>query len=206
MRNYLMEFIGTMFLVLTIGLAGDPIAIGVVLMVMVYMGGHISGGHYNPAVTLAVWMRGKLNASQVPGYMAAQILGALVAALIYYLINNTTMNPPAPGAGVADWKAILLELLFTFALCSVVLTVATTKKLEGNYIYGLAIGFTVLTSAMSIGSISGGALNPAVAIGPMIVDALIGGNAFGPILIYLIGPLAGGVLAAKIYLYLNPGE
>ena len=205
MRNYLIEFIGTMFLVLTIGLAGDPIAIGVVLMVMVYMGGHISGGHYNPAVTLAVWMRGKLNASQVPGYMAAQILGALVAALIYYLINNNTFAP-TPGAGVAAWKAILLELLFTFALCSVVLTVATTKKLEGNYIYGLAIGFTVLTAAMSIGSISGGALNPAVAIGPMVVDALNGGSAIGSIWIYLIGPLLGGALAARIYLYLNAGE
>ncbi len=205
MRNYLMEFIGTMFLVLTIGLAGDPIAIGVVLMVMVYMGGHISGAHYNPAVTLAVWMRGKLNASQVPGYVVAQILGAIAAALIYYLIKGSTFSP-SPGAGVLPWKATLLELLFTFALCSVVLTVATTKKLEGNYIYGLAIGFTLLTSAMSIGSISGGVLNPAVAIGPMIVKTLMDGNAFGPILIYIIGPLLGGAFAARIYLYLNPAE
>jgi aquaporin Z len=83
MRNYLMEFIGTMFLVLTVGLSGDPIAIGIVLMVMVYMGGHISGGHYNPAVTLAVWMRGKIAAGQVPGYMIAQVLGGFVAALIF---------------------------------------------------------------------------------------------------------------------------
>ncbi|MEE9169852.1 MAG: aquaporin [bacterium] len=205
MRNYLMEFIGTMFLVLTIGLSGDPIAIGIVLMVMVYMGGHISGGHYNPAVTLAVWMRGKIAAGQVPGYMIAQVLGGFVAALIFFLVKGSTFAP-APGAGVAAWKAILLELLFTFAVCAVVLTVATTKKLEGNYIYGLAIGFTLLTGAMSTGPISGGALNPAVAVGPMIMDAINGGGAISSILIYLIGPLAGGALAARIYLYLNPDE
>lgn len=141
-------------------------------MVMVYMGGHISGGHYNPAVTLAVWLRGKLESRLVAGYMFSQILGAFAAALIFYLVQDRTFSP-APAAGVDVWKSILLELLFTFALCSVVLAVATSDRLKGNYIYGLAIGFTVLTGAFSVGSITGGAFNPAVAFGPQLMDTLV---------------------------------
>ena len=143
MRSYLMEFIGTMFLVLAVTLSGNPIAIGVMLMVMVYMGGHVSGGHYNPAVTLAVWMRGKIEAKHALAYWLSQVLGAFIAALLCYILIGK-VNAPAPGANVEAWQAILVEILFTFALASVVLTVATTEKLKGNHIYGLAIGFTVL--------------------------------------------------------------
>ncbi len=205
MRQYLMEFIGTMFLVLAVGFSANPIAIGVMLMVMVYMGGHISGGHYNPAVSLAVWMRGKLESKHVAGYMISQILGAFAAALIFYLVQERTFAP-APAVGVEVWKSILLELLFTFALCSVVLAVATTDKLKGNYIYGLAIGFTVLTGAFSVGKITGGAFNPAVALGPQLMDTFEGGKGLSKFYIYFIGCFGGGALAAIVYKFLNSEE
>ena len=205
MRSYLMEFIGTMFLVLAVALSGNPLAIGVMLMVMVYMGGHISGGHYNPAVTLAVWIRGKIEAKDALAYWVSQLLGGIVAAWLCYLLIGRVPSP-APGAGVVAWKAILVEVLFTFALASVVLTVATTEKLKGNRIYGLAIGFTLMTGAFSGGPISGGAYNPAVALGTELVDAFAGGSAISNVLIYLVGPFLGGALAAYVFRYLNYEE
>jgi len=205
MKQYLMEFIGTMFWVLAVGFSGNPIAIGVMVMVMVYMGEHISGAHYNPAVTLAVWIRGKIKSKNVAGYMIFQVLGAFAAALIFYLVQERTFSP-APAIGVEIWKSIILELLFTFALCSVVLAVTTTGKLKGNYIYGLAIGFTILAGIFSVGSITGGAFNPAVALGPQLMDALEGGTSLSTFYIYFIGCFGGGALAAIVYKYLNPEE
>ena len=202
MREYAIEFIGAMFLVLAIALTGNPLAIGIMLMAMVYMGGHISGAHYNPAVTLAVWMRGKLKSNKLFGYMISQVLGAFAAALIAYVLIGKAFAP-SPGIGVAAWQSILVEILFTFALCSVILAVATSKKLEGNYIYGLAIGFTLAVGAFAGGSISGGAYNPAVAIGPMIFKSFLGAQNWNNLIIYLIGPFAGGILAALAFRYLN---
>ena len=205
MRKLVMEFIGTMFLVLAIGFSGNPLAIGLMLAVMVYMGGHISGAHYNPAVTIAIWLRGKMDAKEIPGYIIAQILGAFIAALIFYMVNNSTFFP-APGSGVAAWKSILIEAIFTFALASVILNVATTKKLEGNYIYGLAIGLTLSVSAFSGGNVSGGAFNPAVGLGPILMDMFTGGSSTSHLLIYLTGPFVGGIIAAYVFKYLNVGE
>ena len=200
-----MESIGAMFLVLVIALTGNPFAIGLMLMVMVYMGGHISGAHYNPAVTLAVWIIGKLKSNKIFGYMVSQVLGAFVAAFIAYSLVGKTFVP-SPGIGVAMWQSVLVEILFTFALCSVILAVATSKKLEGNYIYGLAIGFTLAVGAFAGGNISGGAYNPAVALGPMILKSLIEGYNFSNLIIYIIGPFAGAILAALVFRYLNPKE
>lgn len=204
MKRYLTEAIGTFFLVLTVGLtvlSGTefaPLAIGSSLMVMVYMGGHISGGHYNPAVTLAVWMRGKLPGADVGPYMLSQIVGALLAALLVLPMAGSTFAPaPAPDAGLA--AALLAEVLFTFALCLVVLNVATDEATAGNSYYGLAIGFTVVVAAFAAGGISGGAFNPAVGIGPIVVSALLGGGSFANLWLYLVGPLAGGALAALVY-------
>ncbi len=202
MRAYVMEFIGTFFLVFAVGLTGNPLAIGLMLAVMLYAGAHISGGHYNPAVTLAVWLRGKLDAKEVAPYWLSQIAGAFAAALIIYLLTDKTFAP-APAEGLAAWKAVVAEMICTFALATVVLTVATAKKLEGNFIYGLAIGLTVTACAYSVGSISGGAFNPAVAIGPMLMDMIKGGLLIGNLWIYLVGCLAGGGLAAYGFKFLN---
>ncbi|MBM4185818.1 MAG: porin [Gemmatimonadetes bacterium] len=204
MRKLLTEFIGTFFLVLTIGLtvtAGSqfaPLAIGTALMVMVYLGGHVSGAHYNPAVSLALVIRGALPSSEYAGYAISQIAGATAAALVVNFVTGQTFAP-APGASVSPMAALLVEILFTFALALVVLNVATSKKTVGHSYYGLAIGMTVMVGAFAGGGISGGAFNPAVGIGPTIVNALIGGGSWSALWLYLVGPLVGGALAAAVF-------
>ena len=194
MQNYLTEFLGTFFLVLTIGLtvlSGSPLAplaIGSSLMIMVYMGGHVSGAHYNPAVTLAVYLRGKMaSTGETVGYMVSQVLGAVAAALIVYFITGKTFAP-APGPDVSPAAAVLVEFLYTFALALVVLNSAASAKTHGNSFYGLAIGFTIVVAAFAGGGISGGAFNPAVGIGPILVNTLIAGGPAGQLWLYLVGP------------------
>src|SRR5436189_3235246 len=171
MNKYLAEFIGTFFLVLTIGCtvigAGAsviaPLAIGAALMVMVFAGGHISGAHYNPAVTVGVFIRGKVSAGDVGPYMVAQLAGAAIAAIVVtkFLRAGVPVTPINPHVG----PALLAEFLFTFALVYVVLNAATAEGTSGNSFYGLAIGMTVMTGVFAVGDISGGAFNPAVAVG-----------------------------------------
>ncbi|MEL7364180.1 MAG: aquaporin, partial [Bacteroidota bacterium] len=163
----LTEFIGTFFLVLTIGLTVligtefAPIAIGSVLMVVIYMGGHVSGAHYNPAVTLAVWLRGAIPASEVGPYMGVQVLAGILAAFAADTITGDVLQVmPAAETGIGAF--FLLELLFTFLLALVILNVATAKGTAGNDYFGFAIGLVVLAGALAAGPISGGAFNPAV--------------------------------------------
>ena len=204
MARYVTEVIGTFFLVFTIGMvvvngvATAPIAIGSVLMVMVFMGGHISGAHYNPAVTIAVFLRGAMSRGDVVPYIASQILGAWAAAGVVQVITGQTFAP-APGAGHTSGAALLGEILVTFALALVILNVATAKATEGNSYFGLAIGFTVLAGAYTIGPVSGGAFNPAVGIGPTMVDGLAGGGTFGNLWIYIVGPVLGGLAAVPVF-------
>lgn len=204
MHRNLTELIGTFFLVLTIGLSvlgGSPLAplaIGSALMVMVYMGGHVSGGHYNPAVSLAVMLRGKLKLGEAISYVLFQFVGAVLASGVVYRLMGRPFAP-APGAGVPAIMAVLVELLFTFALCLVVLNTATAEKTAGNSFYGMAIGFTVFMGAVAGGPISGGAFNPAVGAGPLLLRALIGMGGLETLWIYLVGPLVGGVLAAMVF-------
>jgi aquaporin Z len=204
MTKYLTEFIGTFFLVLTVNLTvmGQvpmaPLAIGASLMIMVYMGGHVSGGHYNPAVSLALTLRGKLPSSEFVPYVVAQLLGAIVASLAGWVIMGQSFAPaPAPTATIA--AALLVEVLFTFALCLVVLNSACHPATKGNSFYGLAIGFTIVVAAFAGGGISGGAFNPAVGTGPTLVHALLGGGSFANLWLYLVGPFAGAFLASLVF-------
>jgi aquaporin Z len=204
MRRYVTEAIGTFFLVLAIGMVSTsgseaaPLAIGAALMVMVYMGGHVSGAHYNPAVTLAVRLRGAMDAADVLPYIAAQIAGALLASATVFLFTGATFGPaPGPGAGVG--QVLLAEAIVTFALALVVLNVATAPATKGNSYYGLAIGGTVLAGAYAIGPISGGAFNPAVSIGPSVIGALANGEQVGNIWLYILGPVAGALAAIPVY-------
>jgi aquaporin Z len=205
MRNYLTEFIGTFFLVLTVGLTVlngtplAPLAIGASLMVMVYMGGHVSGGHYNPAVSLAVLLRGKMaSLAEFTGYVVSQLAGAVAAALVVYGVMGKSFAPaPAPDASLT--AALLVELLYTFALALVVLNSAASAKTHGNSFYGLAIGFTIVVAAFAGGPVSGGAFNPAVGVGAILVNAVVGGGAVANLWLYIVGPLAGGALAAGVF-------
>jgi aquaporin Z len=203
-KRYVTEAIGTFFLVFAIGMSAvlgtgaAPIAIGAMLMVMVYMGGHVSGAHYNPAVTLAVWMRGAMEKADVIPYIAAQIIGAWLAAGGVYLITGDTFAP-APGATFATGPVLLAEFLVTFALVLVILNVATSDSTKGNSYYGLAIGCTVMAGAYAVGPVSGGAFNPAVGIGPTIVDTLAGSGSLGSVWYYLVGPILGGAAAVPVF-------
>jgi aquaporin Z len=207
MKKYLVEFIGTFFLVLAVGMnvvspgSGGlaPIAIGATLMVMVFAGGHVSGGHYNPAVTLAVWLRGRCASADVVPYWIAQIVGALAASqLVLFLKGHPTVTPME----IKLVPAFVAELVGTFALAYVVLNVATAKGTAGNSFYGLAIGFTVVTMAFALGGVSGGAFNPAVAVGITqmhLVDTM-------HLWLYFTANLGAGALAALVFKFVNPED
>jgi aquaporin Z len=214
-RKYVAEFIGTFFLVLTVGCtvlpsvlklamgAGviPPLAIGSALMVMIFAGGHISGAHYNPAVTLAVTLRGRCSWNDAVGYWVAQFLAAAAASFV--AMSLLVRQTPETAAALDNVTAALVaEFLFTFALAYVVLNVATAKGTSGNSFYGLAIGFTVLTGAFAVGGISGGAFNPAVALGAALMKLI----PFGQIWIHLVADFLGGAAAAGVFLFLNPED
>ena len=206
------EFIGTFFLVLTIGLTQligvgiAPLAIAGVLVGMIYMGGHISNAHYNPAVTLAFWMRGGLPAREIVPYMVVQVTAACTAAVAADLIVGDAMRvAPAAETGLASF--FLLELLFTFALALVILHVATHPDTGGNQHYGLAIGFIVMAGAFAAGPISGGAFNPAVPVGALVADLVLGGSGgVEHLWVYLVATFTGGALAAVVYRLQTPGK
>ena len=214
-RKLVVEFIGTFFLVFTVGMATNPksygsaaitiaptlapLAIGAVLMVMVFAGGHISGGHYNPAVSTAVLARGKMLGSEWVGYVATQLVAGVLAALVV----RGVVGAAQPGAAAFSiWKALVVEFLFTFALAYVVLNVATARGTEGNSFYGLAIGFTVTAGAFAVGGISGAAFNPAVALGV----AVAGASKWAHLWIYFVAPLLGGIVAAAVFMFVQGGE
>lgn len=208
-RKLVVEAIGTLFLVMTVGLtvlepgpgALAPIAIGSVLMVMVYAGGYISGGHYNPAVTLGAFLRGKVTAGELGGYWVAQLVGGVIGALLAGLLKGMGTPAPAPPPVV---PALIAEFLFTFALVYVVLTTATTRGNEGNSYYGLAIGFTLMVAVFAIGSISGGAINPAVAVGVSILRL----SPWGSLWIFIVADLLGGAAAGLLFnaLHMDAGK
>jgi aquaporin Z len=209
MKKFIVEFIGTFFLVFTVGTcvvnpdAGvvAPLAIGSVLMVMVYAGGHISGGHYNPAVTVAVAVRGRMAPSEVPAYILAQLAGAVMAAgASYYLKGDVDPSVPPPAYVLS--QLVFSEFIFTFALAYVVLNVATAKANAGNSFYGLAIGFTVMVGAFTVGPISGGAFNPAVATGCFYLGLM----PMGHWVAYIAAELSAGALAAFVFKVLNPED
>jgi aquaporin Z len=209
MSKYVTELIGTFFLVLTIGctviLGGPtcipPLAIGAVLMVMIFAGGHISGGHYNPAVTLGVYVRGRCPAGDVAPYMIFQVIGAVLAAVaVRFLKSGADVKVIVPDMSVAH--ALVAEFLFTFALVYVVVNVATAKGTANNSFYGLAIGMTVMSGAFSMGNISGAAFNPAVAVGA----SLMGLFSWSNIWIYLVANFLGGACAGMVFKLLNPAD
>jgi len=205
MNRYLTEFIGTFFLVLAIGLSviGNspmaPLAIGGMLVAVVFMGGHVSGAHYNPAVSLAVCLRGKISPKDMVIYWIVQILGAIAAAAIarWVIMGKGIDATVIPSNKLA--AALTVEFLFTFILALVILNVATAKGTSGNSFYGLAIGITVMAGAIAGGGISGGAFNPAVGIA---VTAM--GVPVQNLWLYLVGPFAGGAVAALVFKMQNP--
>jgi aquaporin Z len=204
-RKLAVEFIGMFLFVFTVGMATEsanksgavlaPLAIGSLLMVIVFAGGHVSGGHYNPAVSTAVFLRGKIKSNEYLAYVLTQFVAAALAGLLV----NAVGGKQTPGATASTGKMLVAEFLFTFALAYIVLNVATAKGTEGNSFYGLAIGFTVVVGAISVGWISGGAFNPAIALGASVLGAFKWAN----IWIYLLADFLGGAAAAGAFLYIQ---
>jgi len=201
MNKYVTEFIGTLFLVMAAALGG-AVAASLTLMVMIYAGGHISGAHYNPAVTLAVWMRGKIELKDAVMYWVFQIAAAVIGGLLVVYLFDKGNTGDCPELPSTNMKAIIGELLGTFALAYVVLNVATAKGTAGNSFYGLAIGGTVMAMSVAAGGFSGGAFNPAVATGLCITKAICWQN----IWIYLVGCMGGGAIAALVFSFNNPDD
>lgn len=186
-----------------IGGAGNlaPLAIGSVLMVMIFAGAHISGAHYNPAVTLAVLLRGRISLKEGIPYMIVQVIGAIAAAaLVKFLLSDKV---PAIGIEMASpLKGVIAEATGTFALAYVVLNVATAKGTTGNMFYGLSIGFTVLSMAYAFGVISGGAFNPAVAVGISLMHLA----SWTDFWVYILGCFGGAAIAALVFRINNPED
>ena len=207
-RKYAVEVIGTFFLVFVVAAASfagsvyTPLAAGATLMVMVYAGGHISGGHYNPAVTLAALVRGRIGIRDAIPYWIVQCAAGVVAAAVARAVVNPAVVKTLTPSGHALAAVAVVELLITFALCYVVLNVATSKDQIGNSFFGLAIGFTVVAGAFAVGGISSGAFNPAVALG----EATGGLIAWSTIWVYLVVQLAAGVAAGLVFRALNPTD
>lgn len=216
MNKYIVELIATFFLVLIIGLtavlglAGDfaPLAIGVGLVVLVYMGGHISKAHYNPAVTLAIYIRGRCPGKEVLPYFLAEFIGAALAALVVRGVFAGHVTANGNPADIAMWTPgasgpiIAAEALFTFLLVFVILNVGFSKHTASNEFYGIAIGFTVLAGAFTVGGISLGSFNPAVTF----AFAIMGKMQWADTWMHLLPQVLGAVLAAFTYKGLHPDD
>jgi len=203
MNKYIIEFLGTSFLVLIIGLSQNPIAIGLGLAVLVYMGAHISGAHYNPAVSLSMLINKQIQLKEFSFYVASQLLGSVVATYLVVLLGNDDFNVVSNTSDISSF--FFAEILFTFLLVFVILNVALNKNLKGNQFYGLAIGLTVTAGAFSVGDISGAVFNPAVSFGPSFfsfIDPQVVGNDISSsdfFLYYLISGIIGSVVASYLY-------
>jgi aquaporin Z len=205
-RKLVVEFVGMFLFVFTVGMATNkagagalaPLAIGSMLMVMVFAGGHVSGGHFNPAVSTAVFLRGRMAPPEFVTYLLTQFVAALLGGLVVRYVGGSEDHAVVASSG----KMLVAEFLFTFALAWVVLHVATARGTDGNSFYGLAIGFTVVAGAFAVGGISGGAFNPAIALGAMVTGLFEWSN----IWIYLLADFLGAAAAAYTFLYVLPAE
>jgi aquaporin Z len=205
-RKLVVEFVGMFLFVFTVGMATNkagagalaPLAIGSMLMVMVFAGGHVSGGHFNPAVSTAVFLRGRMAPPEFVTYLLTQFVAALLGGLVVRYVGGSEGHAVVASSG----KMLVAEFLFTFALAWVVLHVATARGTDGNSFYGLAIGFTVVAGAFAVGGISGGAFNPAIALGAMVTGLFEWSN----IWIYLLADFLGAAAAAYTFLYVLPAE
>jgi len=205
-RKLAVEFIGMFIFLFTVGMATNkagagtlaPLAIGSILMVMVFAGGHVSGGHFNPAVSTAVFLRGRMVANEYVAYVVTQFVAVILAGFVVRYVGGRESHAAVASSG----KMLVAEFIFTFALAWVVLHVATARGTEGNSFYGLAIGFTVLAGAFAVGGTSGGAFNPAIAVGAMVTGLLQWSN----IWIYFVADFLGAAVAAYAFLFVLPGE
>ena len=197
MKKYITEALGLLFFVLIIGLSSDPLAIGIGLAILVYATGPISGWHLNPAVTFSLLTAKKIRIWEAVNYRVAQLVGAILWAVLYWALKGNTIVI-MPMDWVSMRKAGLWEFIFTFLLAMVVYLTAVYKKAEGNQYRGAAIWLTVFVAVVSIGRMTWGAFNTAVATGSILVDWLHGGDSGMYLWMYIISTLLGGFVAGWV--------
>ncbi|MEX0608032.1 MAG: aquaporin [Balneolaceae bacterium] len=202
MRNYVAEVAGTFFFVLVFGFTGNAIAIGLVLTALVYIGRHVSGAHFNPAVSLGFYLQKKLTTSQFAGYISSQLLGAFLASILIFFFSTLVfyLEPPTD---TNLYQQAGAEILFTFLFVLLTLTMALSPAFKNTNIYGFAIGLAFGGIILAGSSISGGIYNPATSIGSALFDLMNGGDSYQHVLLYTFAPLTGGALAAATFSYLN---
>ncbi len=190
MNKYLMECVGTFFLTLAIVLTGNPISIGLMLAVMIYIGGHISGAHYNPAVSIMMMMKNRLSVNDFIFYSISQTIGALAAGGIYIMIVKSVFVPDVI-PGIPFVLTAGLELMLTMVLCWTILTVVNNVKYANSGTDGMIIGFSLMSLAFV-----GGLFNPAIALSSAICSVVMGNGFVTPqnLIIFLAMPLIAGVI------------
>ena len=199
MIPYFVEALGTFFLVLAVTMTSNPLAIGLMFMAMIYVTLHLSGGHFNPAITLAIWVRSGLGKRSLWGYWIAQLVGACVA-IGFFMATTGQRFLPHPAYDTDLWKTFSIEYLATFVLCLVVLSLLLHEKMRNHEIYGLVVGLTLTGLLFIAAPVSSAVLNPAIALGAVICDATKTGNILIPLTsIYLTATLFAGASAAYIH-------
>uniref|UniRef100_A0A7S4URC5 Aquaporin n=1 Tax=Alexandrium monilatum TaxID=311494 RepID=A0A7S4URC5_9DINO len=206
------EFVGTFMLVTTVGFnvigksPAGALSIGMCLASMIFADGGVSGGNYNPAVTLALLLRGATDAATAGAYVATQLLAGTAASAFYtYVAGAGTALGPSQGKDLT--AAGVAELVFTFVLCFVVLGVATVKTPASPQFNGLTVGLCVVAGGNAAGAISGGSLNPAVSLGLFVAGKLgAAGGSIASLGTYILFELAAGALAAGMFIVVFAGE
>ena len=203
MKNYLTELFGTFFLVLIIGINGNPLAIGFGLMVLIYLGFHSSGAHYNPIVTLAMLFRKEISLLDSINYIIFQILGAVLAGSAVFFLTSVTMEVQT-NLSATVYQILGYEVLFTYLYVYAFLTVTSHPKLKNNTFYGLVLGATIMVGLFSSIQTSGGVFNPATSVGVTLSHLFIGDGVSKYYLwYYLVGPALGGLIATAHYSLIN---
>jgi|TARA_B100001093_G_scaffold421357_1_gene413583 aquaporin Z len=203
MKNYLTELFGTFFLVLIIGINANPLAIGFGLMVLIYLGFHSSGAHYNPIVTLAMLFRKEISLLDSINYIIFQILGAVLAGSAVFFLTSVTMEVQ-PNLSATVYQILGYEVLFTYLYVYAFLTVTSHPKLKNNTFYGLVLGATIMVGLFSSIQTSGGVFNPATSVGVTLSHLFIGDGVSKYYLwYYLVGPALGGLIATAHYSLIN---
>jgi len=202
------EFVGTFFLVFSIAICQSPyiaLGVGFSLIATLFMGGHLSGAHYNPCVSVAVWLRQLMTPKELLIYIVTQLIAGIIAGATAYGIQGTHAAMK-PGPTYSDGSAFAVELIWTFLLISTALNVATTKSQEDNSYFGLAVAAVIVGGIICVGDVSGACFNPAIGTGLAITDGAVGGDSLQYLWIYWIAPMCGSVLAALVFRVMNARE
>lgn len=202
MKRCMVECIGTFFLTLAISLTGNPIAIGLMLMTMIYIGGHISGGHFNPAVSFAFFLEKRLTSHWLLKYWLAQAIGASLALCVFMLVT-CNMFVPEMVTGTSVMLAAFIEGLFAMAFCWVILTMHLVPRYKDAHLAGMVIGLTLTAIAFV-----GGLFNPAVAVGSFVCNLVKNGICLDAptMIVYMISPLIGGLAASYLFNCFNTDQ